>query len=88
MKLRHAAALALVGWYLMLHPCIEGTQRCAAESIAHMERDGSYETKQLCEQKGNRIYDELVRSGEAASRHIFGIIWECVASDDPRLKSN
>jgi hypothetical protein len=47
MKLRHAAALALVGWYLMLAPSYDGLFEERAP-LSQWQWQGSYDTKVEC----------------------------------------
>jgi hypothetical protein len=70
MKARHAAALALVGWYLMLPPVISDGRTRKDAPLSRWYIFSSFETKEECEQ---------VRQASTPSAI-------CVASDDPRLK--
>ncbi|SRR5216684_4712508 len=82
MKTRHAAALALVGWYLMV-PRSSGSEAVLYSwSILH-----SYDTAQACEAAREKSREEAEASlppGALKSRLTDLSI--CVASDDPRLK--
>jgi len=97
MNPRQAAALALVGWYLMLPP-EQGGQGSFNPSAPLREwfLAGSFDTPDACQQRQTK---EWARWFEAASKHErtkerdkadmmsawynFG---KCIASDDPRLK--
>jgi hypothetical protein len=73
MKFRHAAALALVVWYLMQPPlpCLNAhptTPRIAAGPFSGWTIAGTFPTQKKCEAHRSNPWDR------------------CVASDDPRLK--
>jgi uncharacterized protein YfaP (DUF2135 family) len=87
MKPRHAAALALVGWYLMMPPMTSDRRIQINTPLSHWEISSSYDTADECEKV------RLVASGWMAdangqkARHTpRGDAAICVASDDPRLK--
>jgi hypothetical protein len=100
MNPRHAAALALVGWYLMVppmtgsadrdrvvrHPIVEMTA-----PLSEWETEGSYDSAKECR---GAIQDNLQF---IAHRHFETVdeqnaantqsqLGQCVATDDPRLK--
>jgi hypothetical protein len=95
MNLRHAAALALVGWYLMLAPW-EG-ERIANPDAALSEWKINYSFDSAADCEAMRIAKEdfgwqiLIRkdasSAERATADIF-LYQKCVATDDPRLSGN
>jgi len=68
--LRHAAALTLVGWYLMLPPVGSDGRIQKDARLSDWYIFSSFQTKEACEKERH------VSSGSAI----------CVASDDPRLK--
>jgi len=86
MALRDAAALALVGWYLMVPPAERGTKqldyRAPLSTWAIIQ---SFDTAQSCEAfiakslKGAPLIKGP--KGEA----LVEIPYRCVATDDPRL---
>ena len=72
---RHAAAFALVGWYLMRPPLphlnTHAVHKDSAAALRGWKKDRSFPTQKECE----------------AGRGVAAPPWEqCVASDDPRLK--
>ena len=87
MKIRDAGALALVGWYLMLLP----------KSDDHLHRfdtpwsatQRSFDTAKECEDARARAIVPPIQNGPATGYH-EGLehAYCCIASDDPRLKSN
>ena len=85
MKFRHAAGVALVGWYLMLPLVKDGkTEYAPIQDWAHV---GSYDTAKECE---NAAYENMVRAKQIGDKEriVAANGFECIASDDPRLKSN
>ena len=77
MKSRHAAALALVGWYLMTPPQTKfwwiGAQRSDnAAPLSQWTNAQSFDKAQLCE------------AARMATQVQAGAV--CVATDDPRLQ--
>jgi len=83
MKLRHAAALALAGWYLMLPPAKNGQIRDAPiELWAHID---SFDTADQCRDAAQEIMKRADSKGDQ-TRIAAAYAYECIASDDPRLK--
>jgi hypothetical protein len=86
MKLRHATALALVGWYLMTPPPDN-----LKAPISAWEISASYDTAEQCSLEQQTFFDTAIkqrslnlgklRAGNEAMLHA-----QCIASDDPRLK--
>jgi hypothetical protein len=70
-KLAHAAALALVGWYLMLPPivqgpvtnpkCQQGFQTKASLPLSDWAVDGAFDTAKECEAARRQSQDESAR---------------------------
>jgi len=80
MKPRHAAALALVGWYLMLplpkHP---------DAPIAQWAHVDSFDSATECRDAAYHLIDRAKKNHDQAKLDtVMG--FECIASDDPRLK--
>jgi len=94
-NLRHAAALALVGWYLMVPPVqSDGTFRFKREG-RRVEYVGTWsvvskfqtygecrEAQRDLQERGYRTSLNLPRDKES----MRDVNAECVATDDPRLK--
>jgi hypothetical protein len=91
MQIRHAAALALAGWYLMIplpdHP---------EASIKYWAQYGAYETVKQCGEAQTKLYEKSEGSdlrAPAGGRYsteelkaaFRGSV--CISSDDPRLGS-
>ncbi len=95
-KLRHAAALALTGWYLMVPPMPYDHQTHEMDvdlstPVSEWTLLGSFDTANDCKKR----VDELIQQGgEAVDRHAKGAEQRlndltsaaCIATDDPRLK--
>jgi hypothetical protein len=91
MKPRHAAALALVGWYLMIPPITpDGTVHSDAR-LARWRIDGNFDSSASCEFMrdslrrttvlARRAQDPPMEVELAADHQAV-----CIASDHPRLK--
>jgi hypothetical protein len=92
MNLRHAAALALVGWYLMQSPgSYDSTGRWGnwKAPISKWYTLGSFDTAKACMAEMDR-YDKAelaVRKAHPERKDPPGVEeWGCIATDDPRLK--
>ena len=93
MKLRHAAALGLVGWYLMTPPI---PLKCPAEGgpLWRWTVEETFDTAHACKNKLDSYRFNAQHSG--SSGECDGLTprgdaindAQCVATDDPRLKSN
>lgn len=100
MKPRHAAALVLVGWYLMLPPI--GANDSPDPSLPLPQGWSiyrSFDTASECENAKSEYGDKAskklgkIKKGtdEYTYWHIYGpglIFSQCIATDDPRLKGN
>ena len=96
MKPRHAAALALVGWYLLI-PQIVGPNDAQSTirddaPLSEWERSKTvFDSKAECEEaieEDHRIdHLEPCETLPCALKHAQGERMRCIATDDPRLKS-
>ena len=93
MKLRHVAALALVGWYLMLPPMV-GNHTDTSAPLSSWRMTGSYDAAIDCRKE---LEDSIRDSYKALkdphlpftrSASLQFLDAACVATDDPRLKGN
>ncbi len=85
MNPRHAAALALVGWYLMMppQPPSNGMSDPATPlSVWHVIR--SFDDAPDCE----RVRSATIQGSRAEIQHQVSLNLLCIATDDPRLKGN
>jgi hypothetical protein len=92
MNFRYAAALAVVGWYLMMPPVYLPEWRVDPHApLPQWTIEGSFDTLQACERR------ELVKKTPSAalweydSRKLMvlkvqDIFQLCIATNDPRLK--
>lgn len=86
MKLRHAAALALVGWLMLIPPTSRDYPmgNVDAPLTQWVRRPTTYRNKEECE----HVLDRQTRLRNARNRQLevrFRRQWQCVAADDPRL---
>jgi len=95
MNPRHAAALALVGWYLMVPPSADVAADLATglEPLRFWFQVGSFDSANACEQGRQVMTDRFMADlqkdpSNAEDVHSFDAFYysECVASDDPRLE--
>ena len=88
MKSRHAAALALVGWYLIVAP-IEHTGPFTRVDIKapmkEWDMQATFDIKESCE---TARAEYLAYPPPAASNLAGDKFIQCVSADDPRLKAN
>ena len=93
MNRRHAAALALVGWYLMVPPTSNGTP-AIADPLSRWEIKESYDTSVECQsnlylvvkQALTDLQKPMIQDKKNLVLQFSSAI--CVASDDPHLKGN
>jgi hypothetical protein len=92
MKLRHAAALALTGWYLMIPPA-PGTK--SVPPLSKWVRLHEFVTAAQCEQameenqhpeSGTLFISPSGKAYTPSDTDMEQPPMKCVASDDPRLK--
>jgi hypothetical protein len=86
MRLRHAAALALVGWYMIIPPTSHEYPmgNVNAPLTEWVKRPTLYRNQEECE----HVLDRQTRLRNARNRQVqvrFKRQWQCVAADDPRL---
>ncbi len=95
MNLRHAAALALVGWYLMIPP----TRGTPAEilyyaSLSEWEIGQVWDSKAECENTLKEITKDAQHDSDQYTNGDCAVTvgqfanGRCMASDDSRLKNN
>ena len=91
MNLRHAAALALVGWYLMVP--IPGNDPIPTPAVTFSKwvNIRSFDSAERCESGRQTIITvgeggpQLMGYPEQEVKKVL-LLSQCVASDDPRLK--
>ncbi len=90
MKLRHTAALALVGWYLITPPSLPNGRLDESAPMGRWDRQESYASSDECKNGRNRLFNLEPGSGttpqELAEMRQVVLKALCIATDDPRLK--
>jgi hypothetical protein len=92
MKLRHAAALSLVGWYLMLPPARFHKDTSLPPSpdyeavFSKWNTVGTFNTVSECKAEMSRRQREADRVENTKVEKAWKGVFQCIASDDPRLK--
>jgi len=84
MKLHHTAALALLGWYLMM-PYAKPGKILDDTSLARWSHVSSFDTAAVCDTAGRNAIERAKKDPDATWLEI-ALKFECIASDDPRLK--
>ena len=99
MNPRHAAALALVGWYLMTpnpisDPKLSGYPNLAAH-LYEWQIYESFDTAKACQAEKEKLTDKWmpeVNQSKTKQQKEKAFLWMtspvCIATDDPRLKEN
>jgi hypothetical protein len=95
MNLRHAAAIALVGWYLMVPPRPAGPRMPGAlagwpDTNAPLSKwiiDKSFDSAEDCERGFRKLVGEagIAQDNESAAARFQSFNPLCVATNDPRL---
>jgi hypothetical protein len=90
-RYRHAAALALVGWYLMAPPSSDPPGYLGP--LYQRFQVGSFDSRNACERGRRMMIDRFMADlqrdpGDAAAVHGLDAFYfsQCLASDDPRLE--
>jgi hypothetical protein len=100
MNLRHAAALALVGWYLLMPPIVMEGEKAKVDGRVPLSQlyhdDRVYQTESECEEENAKLRaiaeshkNWIGPSGSVAAandRYVLLTNQRCIANDDPRLK--
>jgi hypothetical protein len=91
MMLRHAAALALVGWYLMIPPVVgqgSGRKVWHHAPLRKWERGATFNSEEVCNQRlrvPRNVKGPFENFTQALVAEQFSD-GRCVRSNDPRLK--
>jgi hypothetical protein len=86
-KPRHAAALALVGWYLMMPPPKLNGEADLQWSLSEWASLQSFDTATECERAKKELQLKHSRPSSAHKVSVYEMA-TCVATDDRRLKPN
>jgi hypothetical protein len=99
---RHAAALALVGWYLMVPPTFENQygaiQADDSTPVSKWGQQAVYDSAGACNEGKSDYFKQSVLASKlvdktngpkaGAAIAVAALNAQCIASDDPRLKGN
>lgn len=85
MKLRHAAALALTGWYLMIPPIDVPGHHDDSAPISKWQVADSFDTAAACSNALNRRFTLEEKKHDKLMIDAYGTA-ACISTDDPRLK--
>jgi hypothetical protein len=87
MKFHHAAALALMVWYLIVPPAKSTGEPDLQAPLSKWETDGSYDTAQACAKRYQADVQRALTFGHKIGHDVSSRIQaeKCIASDDPRL---
>ena len=90
MNLRHAAALALVGWYLMVPPHLHWHGQYETYSpdapLSEWKHKATFDTEVDCKRAITKGCGNVNQNGEVIG-HVGPLCYaQCISSDDPRLK--
>jgi hypothetical protein len=91
MKPRHAATLALVGWYLLVPPVTDneekGVRAGIHNPISQWHVSASYDTAKECERSRAQHFNIGQEQHRAGHRAVASALMatSCIATDDPRL---
>jgi hypothetical protein len=98
MNLRHAAALALVGWYLMAPSFVDWTfvqknlgqpktKYATVELSPTWDTLRTFDTASQCWAAKEKLFDKFDNRTMLITFEQFQSVYaECISSDDPRLK--
>jgi hypothetical protein len=93
MRLRHASALALAGWYLMVPPIKPHGEPDIHARFSKWAMDGSFDRATSCEARYHDFLDQAFtnRPTDHIDPQAERLFWQsqaaqCIATDDPRLK--
>jgi hypothetical protein len=89
MKIRHAAALALVGWYLVTPPSTLPPDVSYKAPLRKWRIVRSFDTADDCEDSRSSFFEESrqkVALNMLEPTYRDFMFAECIATDDPRLK--
>ena len=100
MNLRHAAALALVGWYLMVppdHPKLDDSTGWVSQApLRDWQIVQRFDATSACEKRRHEIISDAMHAikPDSLAGHAAAVLSDyaisnnaaCVSRDDPRLK--
>ena len=87
MKFLHTAALALVGWYLMMPPPSHTLRTLHTADMSQWKIQATYASASECEQARQTHPSNARPNLRNARQQYLAHRGECIASDDPRLQA-
>ncbi len=87
MKFPHNGALALIGWYLMMPPSSHTLRTLHTANLSTWKIEATYASASECEQARQTSTSHGRPNLRNAKQQYLAHRGECIASDDPRLKS-
>jgi hypothetical protein len=96
MRVRHAAAFALVGWYLLTPPMSPDAKKIDSDQpLSKWNHSASFDLAKECEATRINLYQSAMKDLPKKSGDPLGGLMliaemsaECIQADDPRLKQN
>jgi len=92
MNLRHAAALASIGWYLLVPPSMKNSHNLDRKApLSRWMYEGAFDHADDCESsRANGAMAKVSGGTEQEIKRLREMFahGQCIASDDPRLKRN
>jgi hypothetical protein len=89
MNPRHVAALALVGWYLLMPPWVKYNTFDANAPLSKWTQNYSYDSAAECERDRSAMieyhHDRPKEKDAGWFVRLYGAS-QCISTDDPRLK--
>ncbi len=89
MRLCHAGALALVGWYLLQPPLSSPGKLDTSAPLSKWNQSKAYDSAAKCEDERLAVLNSYIAHPKAKDADWFTRLSyssRCVASDDPRLE--
>jgi len=77
MKPRHATALALVGWYLMVPPSVSRNLALVYTPLSEWKIVDTFDSESACQQMLTKLIEKMPNTAVDTAR--------CVPSDDPHI---
>lgn len=93
MKIRNAAALALVGWYLMVPPYTKSVGGGAPKGVetdaplSDWKNLKRFNSVDKCEAQRQKWKSRATRDNPIPTFWVPYVMAACIAADDPRLKA-
>jgi hypothetical protein len=87
MKLRHAAALALTGWYLMTPPPQAKGRYDKSAPLENWRIEAGFATGEDCRRTLSVLSSRAAKEGKSNDIEAVKDA-QCVSTDDPRIKGN